>query len=589
MRKIQSHNLAQLLMQLRFTPEGKRRAQLEAAEKLYARIDKDKQYPYDFVCFHITGFQPKGPFEQEIVSGSDLQADLQIFIAKLSGKLAVSVAQEGERVWTIEELALKFNVSTKTINRWRPRGLLARKFVFDDGTHRLGFLESAVERFARENPELVACAGQFRRLTDVQRQQVIRQARSLAAKTSQSRHQITGRIAEKLGIARETVRTILQQYERKHPEKSVFRRPLGRIRPAEAAELFRLYKQGVGIRQLMERFDRSRATVHRIINQRRAATLLARKIEYVPSDEFLQANAREQILGTPLVLDRPEPQKKIEPFDLVGENGMPSAADRDWEELSGEEGPSWGPEPNLLPEYMQVLKITPVLSRDREIELFRRYNYIKHLVAQERHQLRLSKVSAELLSRLEEYLDEAEEIRTLLVEANLRLVVSIAGKHTSDGPSFLELVSKGNFALIQAVEEFDYTKGFRFSRRASLDIAKEYAKASGRSTELTPRRAASLASIQRDMRDTTADVLAIERTRQDLAEVIRQELDEREQYVILHHFGLIGGPIRKKTKTLRQIGDELELTKERIRQIELSALQKLRQCLSREQFEMLTG
>lgn len=589
MRKIKSHNLAQLLMQLRFTPEAKRRAQLDAAERLYGLVDKDRQYPYDFVCFQITGFQPKGAFEQEIVSGSDLQADLQIFIAKLSGRLAVSVAQENEKVWTVEELAVKFKVSTKTINRWRSRGLLARKFVFDGGARRIGFLESAVERFARKNPELVAAAGQFRRLTDVQRQQVIRQARSLAAKTTQSRHQIIGQIAEKQGIARETVRTILQQQEKKHPEKPVFRRPLGRIQPGEATELFRLHKQGVGIHQLMKRFDRSRATVHRIINQRRAATLLARKIEYVPSDEFTQPGAREQILGSPLVLDRPDLQKKIEPLDLVGENELPDVADRDWQETSGEDGRMWGPEPNLLPEYMQVLKVTPVLSRDREIELFRRYNYLKHIVAQERHLLRLSKVSAELLSRLEEYLDEAEEIRTLLVEANLRLVVSIAGRHTSDGPSFLELVSKGNFALIQAVEEFDYTKGFRFSRRASLDIAKEYAKASGRSTELTPKRAASLASIQRDMRDTTADVLAIERTRQDLAEVIRQELDERQQYVILHHFGLTGSSIRRKTKTLKQIGDELELTKERIRQIELSALQKLRQCLSREQFEMLTG
>ena len=317
---------------------------------------------------------------------------------------------------------------------------------------------------------------------------MIRQARGLAAKTALSRHQITGQIAEKLGIARETVRTILEQYEKEHPDKPVFRRPLGRIRPAEAAELFRLHTQGVGIRQLMERFDRSRATVHRIINQRRAAALLARKIEYVPSDEFLQATAREQILGEPLTLDRPEPPSAIEPLELVGDDGVPTATTRDWEGLPSANYRTWGPEPNLLPEYMQVLKITPVLSRDREIELFRRYNYLKHLASQERHQLRLSKVPADLLSRLETYLDEAEEIRKLLVEANLRLVVSIAGKHTSNGPSFLELVSKGNFALIQAVEEFDYTKGFRFSRRASLDIAKEYAKVSGRSTELTPKR-----------------------------------------------------------------------------------------------------
>jgi RNA polymerase sigma factor (sigma-70 family) len=66
-------------------------------------------------------------------------------------------------------------------------------------------------------------------------------------------------------------------------------------------------------------------------------------------------------------------------------------------------------------------------------------------------------------------------------------------------------------------------------------------------------------------------------------------LDPREQHVILHHFGLLSSSVRKKTKTLKQIGDELNLTKERIRQIELSALQKLRQCLSKEQFELLTG
>jgi RNA polymerase primary sigma factor len=578
MRKIRSHNLAQLLMQLRFTPEAKRRAQLEAAERLYFLIDKDRQYPYDFVCFHITGYQPRGGLDQEILAGSDLRDDLQVFITKLSGKLAVPVAEQGERVCTIEDLAARLGVSTKTINRWRKRGLLARKFVFDDGTHRLGFLESMVERFARENPELAGEAGKFRRLSDVQRQQVIRQARLLASRTALSRHQIIGQIAEKVGIARETARTLLQQYEKKHPDKPVFRRPVGRIQPEEAAELFRLYKQRVGIRQLMERFDRSRATVYRIINQRRAATLLARKIEYVPSDEFLHAGARELILGVPLASLRPEPPKRFEPLELVGEDGTPLPPGRAWE-----------PEPNLLPEYMQVLKNTPVLSRDQEIGLFRRYNYLKHVVSQKRHQINLSRVDADLLSRLEGYLDEAEEIRTLLVEANLRLVVSIAGKHTTDGAGFLELVSKGNLALIQAVEEFDYTKGFRFSRRASLDIAKEYARVSGRSTELTPKRAASIASVQRDLRDTTADLLALERTRHELAEVIRQELDEREQYVILHHFGLTGSSIRRNTQTLKQIGDVLGLTKERIRQIELSALQKLRQCLSPEQFDMLMG
>jgi len=66
-------------------------------------------------------------------------------------------------------------------------------------------------------------------------------------------------------------------------------------------------------------------------------------------------------------------------------------------------------------------------------------------------------------------------------------------------------------------------------------------------------------------------------------------LDRREQYVILHHFGLIGSGVKKETKTLNEIGKSLGLTKERIRQIELKALQKLRHCLSSEEFDLLTG
>ena len=158
------------------------------------------------------------------------------------------------------------------------------------------------------------------------------------------------------------------------------------------------------------------------------------------------------------------------------------------------------------------------------------------------------------------------------------------------GTDFTELVSKGNFALINALVEFDYTKGFRFGRLASLNIAKEYAKLSGKSVRRIRTKAVSRQDLERRLRTTLAhDVSSMEKTHRSLAQIITNELNERERYIIMNRFGLIGSPIRKETKTLKQIGKDLGLTKERIRQLELIALQKLRQSLSSKEFELLTG
>ena len=553
-----------MLMQLRYTPQKKRRKQLDAAEKLFAIIDKDKEYPFEFVCFRITGFHLKSEVEGELIQGNELLEDLRIFISRLSGQIAKSVSEVGGKIYTVEELAEAMGVSTKTIFRWRKQGLIAEKFFFNDGIKRLGFLQSSVDLFIGKNPELIGKARKFERLTDSQKRQIVKKAAKLKATTDLSQYKIISRICAEMGKCHETIRYTLLKHDKADPDKAIFKTSAGAIDPSQAAEIYRLYRQGCGIKELMERFDRNRSSIYRIINGRRAKVLLARKIEYVAAGGFAGENAPQEILPTQAADMQAPIHEDIEPLK---------------------------PADSSLPEYLQTSKDVPMLNREDEIELFRRYNYLKYQACQERAGIKLSHVSGRKLRRIENFLAEAETIQRRIIEANQPLVVNVARKHTSAGTSLQDLISEGNISLMRAVEKFDYSRGFRFATFASWAIAKDYArKMPAQAARLDKDQAASLASFHRGLRTKEeADFAAIERAHKSLTRVIKDNLTEREQYVILNRYGLIGSPLKKKTKTLMQIGEELGLSKERIRQIELTALQKLRQSLSVKEFELLTG
>ena len=165
--------------QVRFTPREKKIEQAAQAERLLGELDPMRTYPYEYICYRVTNFRPES-YPDLKLSGEEASHDLRLFVEDVSDAAGVPADAAGERVMTVEGLASLFNVSTKTISRWRRHGLVSRRFVMD-GRKRVGFLQSSVDRFVDRNQERVHRGSQFSQLRDEERERIIERARRLAA------------------------------------------------------------------------------------------------------------------------------------------------------------------------------------------------------------------------------------------------------------------------------------------------------------------------------------------------------------------------------------------------------------------------
>src|SRR3954447_12957085 len=125
-------------------------------------------------------------------------------------------------------------------------------------------------------------------------------------------------------------------------------------------------------------------------------------------------------------------------------------------------------------DYLKQIGKVPLLNAEQEVELAKR---IEAGLFSEEKLGRDAKVSAKLLDELEWIAEDGRRAKNHLLEANLRLVVSLAKRYTGRGMLFLDLIQEGNLGLIRAVEKFDYTKGYKFSTYATWWIRQAITRA----------------------------------------------------------------------------------------------------------------
>lgn len=231
--------------------------------------------------------------------------------------------------------------------------------------------------------------------------------------------------------------------------------------------------------------------------------------------------------------------------------------------------------PADVPAYFQELYATPLLTAEEEKALFRLMNLFKFRANSLRSEISPDSPSDELVSEAESWLALAGLVRERIVRANLRLVVSIARRFANDLCSFDDLVSDGNVALLNAVEKFDYGRGFRFSTYATHAVQRDFFRIIRKRRNDSARCTLGISELLANSPDD-ADPVSLEtdklRQASQVRELMTQQLSEREQLVVALRFGLQPG---SEPATLQVVADALKVSKERVRQIELKAIEKM--------------
>ena len=530
--------------QVRFAPRAKRNEQADRAESLLSELDPTKNYPYDFLFFRVTEIRPEGT-GYRLVKGDDAVHDLRLFVEDITDSMNLRVEEAKEPVHTVEDLSKMFNVSTKTISRWRDQGLVSRRFLAE-GRKRVGFLHSSVDRFVSQNKKRVERGERFSQISDEERDVIIDRARRIAS-TGSNLSEVARTVATEVNRSTETIRYTIKNFDRLYPKMAVFPDQREVLSDEDRRAMYQQHNRGVSTVVLAKRYGRIRSSIVRILNEQRAIKIFELPLDFMPNAEFDDESRVDEMLA-----DLP----------VAAESARKVRA------------------PSGLPPYLASLYDVPLLNREQEYHLFRKMNYLKHVATKLRSDLDTKAPLVTLMDQIEKLYEQSVAVKNKIVQANLRLVVSIAKKHVDPNDDFFSLISDGNMSLIRASEKFDYSRGNKFSTYASWAIMKNFARTIPDEFKHRDRFRTSSEEIFTGHEDKRADNFSAEidqAARTDQIQKILHTLDQREQQIIVRRFGL---DHRFEPLTLKQVGEEMGVTKERIRQLESRALDKLRAAAS---------
>ena len=402
--------------QVRFAPREKKLEQAAAAEKLLSEIEPSRTYTYEYLCFRVTRYRPES-YPDLKMTGKEAACDLRLLDRGSLGRGESPCPQcrrgsaDGRRceqeVPCLDEDGFALaaaGAGQSPLRLRRPEaGGVPRQL---GATFRGSQPGAGSPRGPVQSTEHGGTVGNHR------------SARRLA-RAGGCPAEVTKRLSRHSGRSVETVRYTLKQFDHEHPEMAIFPDNTGPLREETRSKIYQQYRRGQSVDSLAKRFCRTKTSIYRIIAEMRAMRIMELPMDYIPNDGFARVRSEKQereYLG-------PTPPSSV---DLPKKTRLPSG----------------------LPPYLASLYQVPLLTREQEMHLFRKMNYLKYKACKLRDELDLSQPKSGVMDQIEKLYDESVAVKNEIISANLRLVVSIAKRHVGPVENFFELVSDGNVSLI---------------------------------------------------------------------------------------------------------------------------------------------